>query len=100
MEENVQRLSSQRAAAMDLSAAAGAARGKQVGQQEPLTVRHVLCTGKTMSVDISCARYWTWTARVPAESLLPAMTLSYLNTRCKVAGCPVSKLGTGHLVCA
>ena len=39
VEENVQRLSGQRAAAMDLSAAAGVARGKQVGQQEPLTVR-------------------------------------------------------------
>lgn len=43
VEENVQRLSSQRAGAMDLSAAAGAARGKQVGQQEPLTVRYQLC---------------------------------------------------------
>lgn len=38
VEENVRRLSGQRAAAMDLSAAVGA-RGKQVGQQEPLTVR-------------------------------------------------------------
>ncbi len=38
VEENVHRLSGQKAAAMDLSAAVGA-RGKQVGQQEPLTVR-------------------------------------------------------------
>ena len=42
VEENVQRLSSQRAGAMDLSAAAGATRGKQAGQQEPLTVRYWL----------------------------------------------------------
>ena len=38
VEENVRRLSGQRAAAMDLSAAVGAL-SKQVGQQEPLTVR-------------------------------------------------------------
>ena len=38
VEENVQRLSSQRAAAMDLSAATGT-RGKQAGLQDPLTVR-------------------------------------------------------------
>jgi len=44
VEENVQRLSGQRAAAMDLSAAVGS-RVKQVGQQEPLTVRWVIATG-------------------------------------------------------
>lgn len=41
VEENVQRLSGQRAAAMDLSAAVGS-RVKQVGQREPLTVRYVV----------------------------------------------------------
>ncbi|KAL0055911.1 hypothetical protein WJX82_005648 [Trebouxia sp. C0006] len=40
VEENVQRLSGQRAAAMDLSAAVGS-RVKQIGQREPLTVRDV-----------------------------------------------------------
>lgn len=48
VEENVQRLSGQRAAAMDLSAAVGS-RLKQVGQREPLTVRYVAAVGHRQS---------------------------------------------------
>ena len=48
VEENVQRLSGQRAAAMDLSAAVGS-RVKQIGQREPLTVRYVVATSHHQS---------------------------------------------------
>ena len=67
VEENVQRLSSQRAAAMDLSAAV-ATRGKQAGQQEPLTVRYVNTsrTGHCKCVSASLSRI---TTRVSAVSL-------------------------------
>ncbi|KAL3154028.1 hypothetical protein ABBQ32_013579 [Trebouxia sp. C0010 RCD-2024] len=57
VEENVRRLSSRRAAAMDLSVAAGAGRGSHVGQQEPLTVR-----------DVALLLQQNWTAETAAGS--------------------------------
>jgi len=58
VEENVQRLSGQRAAAMDLSAAVGS-RVKQFGQREPLTVRYVAAIGHHQShVELHTLHTW------------------------------------------
>ena len=53
VEENVQRLSSQRAAAMDLSAASSV-RGKQSSQQDPLTVRCAVLCGAVWCCAVLC----------------------------------------------